>query len=158
MRFPFCRWQTWCSRINTTQTGAKQPESSGKKATTGLSSSGKSSSYTEINRLTDHVCLYLQVHMLRLTINVSFYELIKSITYSYKALQTLVCVWVRACMCGLCSPLQGYTQSIAVLIFPHSVSAPLIRRTGWKSMDTARSRGKPWPCLLLLAPQAVTLK
>lgn len=62
------------------------------------------------------------------------------------------------CICGLCSPLPGYTQSIAVLIFPHSVSAPLIRRTDWKSMDTARSPGEPRLHPLPFIPQAMTLK
>lgn len=60
--FTFYRWQTWCSRISTTQTGAKLPEGSGNKATTGSSYSGVSFSYTDIECLLDCAFLYLHAH------------------------------------------------------------------------------------------------
>lgn len=60
----FCRWQIWCSRISTIQTGVKQPEDSGNKATTGLFSSGKLASYNELKCLWDDIiiCLHLHYH------------------------------------------------------------------------------------------------
>lgn len=56
---------------------------------------------------------------------------------------------VCVCVCSS-SLLQGCVQSITVLICLQSVSAPLIRGTGWKSMDTARLQVAPQPCVLLV--------
>lgn len=80
-------------------------------------------SYTEIECLLDCAFLYLHAHKISIFPQALNYTM--SYVMLYRSVYMHVCV-----LCDLFSALQGYAQSIAMLIIPHSVSAPLIRRTG----------------------------
>lgn len=107
------RWQIWCFRINTTQTGAKLQEGSGNEATIESSSSGMFLfSFFCWQSFVWHACLCLWWNQMCLHVAWCFAKMCVRMSY------------------GLSSPSQGCVQWISVLICSHSVSAPLIRGTG----------------------------